>query len=488
MFLVNKKLFAGIVFFGIAAGMINFFDPVLLAGLIFCVFLGSVAILVLFYLNKKEDKKLIYIFLSVFILYIAIVLFLHYTNFQPFSGGDGDYQKYDYNARVIAESFRSGDFSLKNKISYTGRPILEWDNYYPLFIALIYLFILPSMLLGQLFNAWLVALSVVAIYLLVLEIGGSKKGAVITSVIVAFYPSLAFYGSLLLKDAIAIFFAMFGLLFAVKIANSFKWRQFLIFYFLLACLVHFRFYVGYALATSFALSWFLFCKLPWPKKAAHFLIIFLLFGFLPLFASQDIFAYRTILLFLNRQTVSMYRETAYLNDIQSQPINDIQSQPINDIQSQQENPNIILNPEKLEPSKKDINPSASFLLKINFENPLSFLYTFAKSFVFTFLGPFFWRLKNLRQYLTIMETIPWYFLIFFIGRGLFLNIKQKYKKFLPLLIFSFILIGISSFYISNFGAITRIRIPAFLSLLCLCSFGFEKMSPPKEWFKKLMRQ
>src|SRR4030042_2100156 len=281
-----KNLSVILIFFGIVAGAINFFDSELLAGIIFSAFLASAAILTIFYLNKKEDKKIIYIFLSVFILYIAIVLFLHYTNFQPFSGGDGDYQKYDYNAHIIAESFKSGDFSLKDKISYTGRPILEWDNYYPLLIVLIYFFVTPSILLGQLFNAWLVALSAVAVYLLVLEIGGSKIGAVITSAIVALYPSLAFYGTLLLKDALVFSLAVFGLLFAVKTVKNFNWRYFLILYILLAGLTPFRFYVGYVLAASFALSWLLFCKLQWQKKMAYFLIIFLLFGCLPLFARQ----------------------------------------------------------------------------------------------------------------------------------------------------------------------------------------------------------
>lgn len=456
-----KNLSLGAVFFSIIAGIIHFFDPELFAGTIFSLFLAGLAILAINYFVKLDNKNILLFFLIIFALRIVFVLCIHYTNFQPFSGGDGDYQKYDYNARVISESFKSGDFSLEDKISYTGRPILEWDNYYPFIIALIYIFISPSMLLGQLFNAWLVALSVIAVYFLVLEIGGSKKGALITCLIAALYPSLAFYGSLLLKDAIAVFFTMFGLLFAVKIANNFKWRQFLIFYILLACLVHFRFYVGYALVISFALPWFLFCKLPWAKKAVRLLIMFMLFGFLPLFARQDIFAYRTILLFLNRQTVSMYRETAYFHNVQI-PAENTEPQPAENTKPQQ----------KSEYSQENANPSASFLLKIDFSSPFLFIYGFTKSFIFTFLGPFFWQLKNSRQYLTIMETIPWYFLLFFIGRGLFLNIKQKYKKFLPLLLFTLILLGISSLYISNFGAITRIRIPAFLSLLCISSFGF----------------
>ena len=483
MFSVNKKLFTGLVFFGIVAGIINFFDPKLLAGIIFSAFLSGLGVLAINFFLKADSKTVALIFLLIFALHIVFVLFFYYTGFQPFSGGNGDYQKYDYNARVISSSFRSGDFSLKDKISYTGRPILEWDNYYPLLIALIYIFIMPSMLLGQLLNAWLVALSAVAVYLLVLEIGGAKKGAIITSLVVALYPSLAFYGSLLLKDALAIFFAMFGLLFAIKTINNFKLRPFLILYALLACLVHFRFYVGYALAISFALSWFLFCRLKIPEKIAYSVIIFLFFGFLPLFAGQDIFAYKTVSSFLNRQTITMYRETAYFPNGSKQTGN-IKINP-------DDSGNIKINPDDIEIQQEeqyfqeDINPSASFLVKIDFTSPFLFVYGFVKSFIFTFLGPFFWQLKNLRQYLTLIETIPWYFFVFFIGRGLFLNIKKKYKDFFPLLIFAFILTGISSLYISNFGAITRIRIPAFMALLCIGPFGFTLNEKIQRFFKKL---
>jgi len=486
MFISPKSLLTGLIVFTVIAGIIHFLDPALLAGVIFCIFLASSTIAA-FYLNKKQGKTLVYIFLSVFVLYIAIVLFLYYTNFQPFSGGDGDYQKYDYNARVIAESLKSGDFSLEDKISYTNKPILDWDNYFPLVIALIYIFVMPSMLLGQLFNAWLVALCVVAVYLLVLEIGGSKKGAVFSSVVTAFYPSLAFYGSLLLKDALVFFLAMFGLLFAVKAVKNFTWRNFIILYVLLACLTHFRFYVGYVLAISFALSWFLFCKMQWRKKVVWSIFIFLLFGFLPIFAGQDIFAYRIVSSYFNQQTISMYREVAYFHEppasalapstpasalAPSTPASALAPSTPASALAPQENSDTALNQKEPESLPKVMNPGTSFLLKIDFATPLSFLFSYGKSFAITFLGPFFWQFKYPRHYLALLETIPWYFLLFFIGKGLFLNIRQKYKNFLPLLLFSFILLGILSLYVANSGALARIRIPAFIVLFCISSFGF----------------
>ena len=66
-----------------------------------------------------------------------------------------------------------------------------------------------------------------------------------------------------------------------------------------------------------------------------------------------------------------------------------------------------------------------------------------------------------------------------------MNIRQKYKDFLPLIFFSFILIGILSLYISNFGAFSRIRMPAFAALLCISSFGFQQNGKIHRFCRKI---
>jgi hypothetical protein len=49
--------------------------------------------------------------------------------------------------------------------------------------------------------------------------------------------------------------------------------------------------------------------------------------------------------------------------------------------------------------------------------------------------------------------------------------KKRVKEAIPLLLFSTILIVVIAIFDSNFGLILRIRIPAFLTLMCFAAFS-----------------
>jgi len=89
------------------------------------------------------------------------------------------------------------------------------------------------------------------------------------------------------------------------------------------------------------------------------------------------------------------------------------------------------------------------------------------------LGPFPWQLKKPQQFLILPEAIAWYFLLFFIVRGIVKYIKTKYKVIIPLVLFSVLVFGVLGVFLNNYGITTRIRIPAVLSLLCLLPLGFK---------------
>jgi hypothetical protein len=66
-------------------------------------------------------------------------------------------------------------------------------------------------------------------------------------------------------------------------------------------------------------------------------------------------------------------------------------------------------------------------------------------------------------------------LLFFIIKGAISSAKEHHKIIFILIIFSFMVIGVLATFMTNFGIITRIRMPAFLALLCLFPFGFTKL-------------
>ena len=409
-------------------GIIVFLDKALAAGIIFIVFLSLLTFLAPSK-NETHSKALSLLFLAAFFIHLIAVLFIHYANFQPFSGGEGDYIVYQQQAQEIAQRVRQGNFSLQG---------LSIGHYYPVIIGYIYAFTLPEMLIGQLFGVWLAALSVLLTYLIVLEIGGSKNWAFLIGLLVSIYPSYLFYGSLLLKDSLVVPLALAGLFLTIKLIKKFSWRDFLIFYLILTTLIHLRFYIGYVLLFTFIFCWLILSQLDLKKRFFYGIIIVFLLGFSPQISGYGYYGVYTIENFLNPQKITYYREVAYI-------------------------------PPATQPPPP--GTGSSIVIEIGFDNPLKFLGNFLKSFIYVLLGPLPWQMKYPRHFFALLETIPWYFLLFFVIKGAIRSFK-RYKIAIPLTTFSLGVFSVLALFLSNFGIVTRIRIPAFISLLCLIPLSF----------------
>jgi len=425
----NSKFLKYCFFIGIPLillGLIAISDKGLALGLIFIASLTGITFLVLSKIGIK-DKTLPLLFLIVLLIHIGAVIFLHYTQFQPFGGGSGDYISYHQQAQEIAERVRQANFSLQG---------LNIGHFYPVVIGYIYVLTLPEMIIGQLFGVWLAAISILLTYLIVLEIGGSRIWAFLIGLIVGIYPSYLFYGSLLLKDTLIVPLALVGLLLTLKLIKNFSWKNFLIFYIVLVGLIHFRFYIGYVLLFTFIFCWLMLSKLNLRKRFIYALIIIPILGFSPQISGYGYYGINPLKYYLTPQQVTFYRQIAYISPQASTP-----------------------------------GTSSSIVVETGFENPLKFLGNTLKSFVYVLLGPLPWQMQYPRHFLALFETIPWYFLLFFIIKGALVSIKRD-RIALPLIIFSFGALAVLALFLSNFGILTRIRIPAFISLLCLLSLSF----------------
>jgi len=486
----GKKKLIGIILFIIIIGIIAFFDMTLAVGIILISFLTLIIFLILSKTGTKS-KTLCLLFFIALLIHFGAVLFIHYAHFQPFSGGEGDYIKYDFAAQEIATRIHQGNFSLQG---------LSTSHYYPVVIGYIYALTLPEMLIGQLFAVWLAAISVLLVYLIVLEIGASKKQAFLIGLITAIYPSYLFFGSFLLKDTLVIPLILAGLLLTLKLIKNFSWRNFLIFYIVLGAVIHFRFYVGYALLFSFIPCWLLLCRLNLKKKFIYGIIIIILLGFLPQFFEGGYYGFKNIKSFLKPTSITFYREVAY-NPLPSSaieaPETPASETPASETPASEtpasetpasetpasETPAserilkrliIKIFPKIEKKSERPIGTGSSIKVKTEIDKPLNFLLNCSKSFIYVLLGPFPWQIRASRQLFVLFETIPWYFLVFFVIKGAFIALKRK-RIALPLLVFSIISLGVLAIFERNFGGITRVRIPSFIALFCLIPLGFEKL-------------
>lgn len=444
----------------------SFFDRTLITAVMLIIVLAAVAMF--FILRNKEEKQkkfLSGLFLIAFSLHVLVTFFVYYANFQPFSGGYGDYVVYQQQAQEISERVQQRNFSLQGIV--TG-------HYYPIVVGYLYAFTAPNMLLGQLFNAWLVALIVIFIYLIVREIGGSEKEGFLAGLMAAFYPSLSFYGSLLLKDALVVLSCAIGLLLTIKIIKRFSWLNFFIFFIVLTGLINLRFYIGYALMFGFMVSWFLASTFNLKKRIIYGIIILFLLGFSPKFLGHGYYGFKNLKGFLNAKTIIYYREMVYVPQVQP-------SAPINPATQ----------PETAAPQTNNASSAerrtSSIVIKAGLENPIIFVKNTFLSFICSLLGPFPWQLTRLKHILVLPESIVWPFMLFFIIKGMIKYIKARNRIVIPLIIFSVLAIGALSLFMTNFGIITRIRMPAFLALLCLFPFGINWNSKKLDILTKFLK-
>ncbi len=443
---------------GVCLAAVAFFSGVLAIGIIFSVFLGAITLLFIGK-NKEHAKVLGLLFIIVFTIHILASLFVYYTNFQPFSGGRGDFTEYNIIAKEVSNRVHSGNFSLEG--------IESLSHYYPVIVGYLYAVAVPDLLIGELFNAWLLAVLVIVIYFIVLETGASKKAAFIVGLVTNFYPSLVFFGSLLLKEALAGLLCALALLMMLKILKEFSWRKFLLFYIILLGVTHFRFYISYALALTFIICWLAFSNLKIKKRLLYGVLIIALLGFLPNLSGgqgegHTYFGVNVIKQLLDPEAIVTYKET-YIPRNESEIPEDIQGAVVSG-EPGASNQSVII-----EPIPRN---DSAVVIKPGFENPITFFTNTSRAFVSVLLGPFPWQLKKIQHLFVLPEIIAWYILLFFIIRGVVKSIKKQYRVIVPLALFSFIVCGVLSIFLINYGITIRIRIPAILSLLCLLPLGF----------------
>ena len=407
--------------------------------------IAALSFLVFLLINKIgiKDKKIYLLFLIAILIHLLAVVFIYYANFYPFGGGAGDQSKYHQMATELSERFRQGNFSIKGFDEIY--PTLYVSHYYPVVLAVLYALAAPSMIIGMCLNAWFAALSIVFLYLIVKEIGGTDNNAFLAGLIATVYPSYLYFGSLLIRDAILVCFVLFALLFLIKLIKNFSWKIFLILSLAMGVVLHFRFYMGAVLMLTLIVSSF-FLNLDNkekinPVRKIYFsngvkfgLCVLLILGFFPqIFSGQGYFGLNFFQTFLNDKNMQNIGDQGFLQ------------------------------------------AESMVIEKVGFDNPIKFAGNIASSLLFISIGPFPWHIKYPRQLFALAETIPWYFLIILIIIGGIAYFKRKnYKLIIPLLIFSFATLSVLSVFLDNFGTYMRIRIPVFLALLALADFSWIK--------------
>jgi len=454
---MDKKIILGSIFCFLILALL---DTVLAVGVALIVFLTAITFLI-FKKAGFKTKTIYILFLITLSIYFGAVLFFYYTNFQPFSGGAGDYSTYDSLGQEISGRLHQGNFSLQG---------IAYENFYPVIIGYIYTLTLPEVLIGRMFNAFVAALLAAFIYLIVLEMGGSEKQGFFSGLMANIYPSLIFFGTLLGKDVLAPLLALIVLFLILKLLKTFSFAKFIIFYIFLGALIQLRIYIGFAALLTFIICWPIFSNLKLKKRLLYAFIAIILLGFLPqISAGQGYYGINFIKAYLTQDMIIFFRErisipNPKISETTGLPVYDESPTPESSLS---ESPNPIV-------TKR--GRGSAIEVKAGFENPFKFLRNSVIAFIYASLGPFPWQLRYLRHLLILPETILWYFALFFAIKG----IKKPVRSHaFTLCAFSLLVLGSLSVFLTNYGITTRIRVPAFLAIFCLTPFGINWISDNK---------
>ncbi|MBI2578019.1 MAG: hypothetical protein HYV77_04275 [Candidatus Wildermuthbacteria bacterium] len=507
----------------------------------------SVLMFFFFWKYFTRESLACYLFFVVLGIHVAAVLFIHYAQFQPFSGGIGDYTVYHQEARGVAEGLMRGDFSVLGGLP-SSAPDLAVPHYYGRIIGVLYAFTLPKMVVGQLLGAWLGALSSLLMYGVARKLGFSKLWGFVVGLGISIYPSYLFYGSLLLRDVFVVPLVLGGIMLALALFSKFSWKQFFLFYCIAAVLVMFMFYIGYALIFAFLISWFSIAVSGFKKRILlGGLFVLLLLGPLPeVSANQGFFGWSSFKTYLNRNVIVFIREEAYVYQEPSPapisistptpipiPSSSLTPLPTSAVSSQTGRPLAtpiplssvppvsfpvaISTPQPTpqptpqttpQPTSLPATPSISVppivkrpfaleapisiegialpasdprrgegstvVVETGLHSPVSFAVNSVKSFTHVFFGPFPWHVKYARHLFGLGETALLYLMYPLIFFGIYAAIKKRKKEMLPLLVFSLMVLGVMTLYTaSNFGVITRIRMPAIIILFAFLPLGWQ---------------
>lgn len=264
----------------------------------------------------------------------------------------------------------------------------------------------------------------------------SKQPALITSVLITFYPSWFIWSTVLVKDPFLIFA---GSLFLFSVTLFLRRHNFVLALFLMVLAVYllylFRLPSLVFITASFIITglWLPFTKKIGPRYIVLFsLLIGILSGLAWSFLWPENF-------YLNMQSLLRQRLT-YAN------------------------------------YGTDSYAESSFLIKPDLNSGLDLIIFQFKAILFYFWSPFLWMVKNLRQGFSLIESVPLFFLTLIAIKG-FLRSEKKHPK-VSLFILAMCLVPsiIQANIVSNMGTIYRFRTFYIILLFFFVEWGLTKIS------------
>ena len=318
------------------------------------------------------------------ILAIALNIFAEDLGFAMAFWGDSG--QYDYGANQLA-------------LKWSGEPVLSphlagaisgygWVH----FVAAIYYVFGQNQLLVQLFNGVIGGLTVLVIYAIGKDLF-DREAARWAALFMAFFPQMVFWSAGMYKDPAVLFCIATAMYAVLQLRQRFELGSIIMFVSAILALMTLRFYIAYFVGFA-AVGTFVFAQ---RRGLIGNLVVF------AILTASLLGALRFVV-----QQESLDQQRSYLTL------------------------------ERLQITRSDQAHwgQSGYGQEYDVSTPAGALAALPVGLVYLLFAPFPWAVTNLRQVLTLPETLVWYALMPAFIRGVRYAIRRRFKDVLPVLVFT----------------------------------------------------
>lgn len=390
----------------------------------------SAAVVFVIYRTTDEPETVTKIFLLAIAARFAVGLFIEVFDLRGFFGGDSNSYDYWGHQLTVIWAGKGGmlsPYELHRIASLSGS---GWGMNY--FVGAIYYVFGRNIFIAQTICGVLGAATAPAVYVLARKLYENKRVARTAAILIAIMPAMIVWSSQLLKDGLVLLFLVVGTIAVLKLQEKLSILAVAVLGICFVGILSLRFYIFYMVAVAAVGS-----------------LVVGTSGRLRTFAPR---LAALLILGLGLTYFGVIRIAS--TDVSR----------VTDLQTVQR-------------SRLDLARSADsgFSEESDVSTPEGALATIPVGLTFLFLAPFPWMAANLRQAVTIPETLLWYATIPFIISGLLYTIRRRFSRALPVLIFTVMLSIAYAIFQGNVGTAYRQRTQIQVFLYIFAAVGIELM-------------
>jgi 4-amino-4-deoxy-L-arabinose transferase-like glycosyltransferase len=384
--------------------------------------------------HDSESRFLVRVFVAAALMRAAVGSFIYYFQFQDFFGGDA--YTYDYLGTVLTQFWKGGlSYAYYNDTLgfYVQR---NWGM--PYTVGALYMAVGRNMLAVQFFNAAVGAATAPVIYLCAHHIFQNVRVAKLTTLFVAFFPSLVLWSSQGLKDGPIVLLLALAMLATLRLGEKMSAKYGVLLVFALYGLFCFRFYIFYMASAAVGGAFLLGMRKQTTQSILRQFAVILALG-LGL-------TYMGVL----RSAGSQVETYADFETIQR--------------------------------SRRDLSRRANsgFGQDVDVSTATGALTAVPLGLTYLLFAPFPWQLASLRQLITLPEMVVWWVSFPLLVMGIWFTLKYRLRQALPILIFTSMLTLAYSIFQGNVGTAYRQRSQILVFYFIFVAVGAVLMREKRE--------